>query len=135
MQSCVPFLESICFEDHRQQIAPAIISEICQRLLFLEKVGVSYLTLNRPADTLSGGETQRVRLATAIGGGLTNVCYVLDEPTVGLHQRDNQRLIAAIQELRQQGNSMVIVEHDETMIRAADHVIDVGPGAGLWAAG
>ena len=125
-----PFLESICFEDHRQQIAPAIISEICQRLLFLEKVGVSYLTLNRPADTLSGGETQRVRLATAIGGGLTNVCYVLDEPTVGLHQRDNQRLIAAIQELRQQGNSMVIVEHDETMIRAADHVIDVGPGAG-----
>ncbi len=125
-----PFFESLRFEDHRQEIAPSIVTEICKRLMFLEKVGVSYLTLGRPADSLSGGETQRVRLATAIGGGLTNVCYVLDEPTVGLHPRDNQRLIAAIQELQQQGNSMVVVEHDESMIRAADHVIDVGPGAG-----
>ncbi|MCH2178649.1 MAG: excinuclease ABC subunit UvrA [Mariniblastus sp.] len=126
-----PFFESLQFDDHRQEIAEPIIDEICKRLLFLEKVGVSYLTLNRPADSLSGGETQRVRLATSIGGGLTNVCYILDEPSIGLHQRDNDRLISAIQELRHQGNSMVVVEHDEAMIRAADHVIDVGPGAGV----
>ncbi|MCH2183107.1 MAG: excinuclease ABC subunit UvrA [Mariniblastus sp.] len=124
------FLGSVTFEDHRQQVAPALIDEICKRLRFLEKVGVAYLTLNRSADSLSGGETERVRLATAIGGGLANVCYVLDEPTVGLHPRDNQRLIAAIQELQAQGNSVVIVEHDETMIRSADYLIDVGPGAG-----
>ncbi|MEE2825717.1 MAG: excinuclease ABC subunit UvrA [Planctomycetota bacterium] len=124
------FLESVSFKDHRQQVAGGVIDEICKRLRFLEKVGVAYLTLNRSADSLSGGETERVRLATAIGGGLANVCYVLDEPTVGLHPRDNERLISAIQELQAQGNSVVIVEHDETMIRSADHLIDVGPGAG-----
>ena len=124
------FLGSVSFEDHRQQVAPGLIDEFLISLSLLFNFVVAYLTLNRPADSLSGGETERVRLATAIGGGLANVCYILDEPTVGLHPRDNQRLIAAIQELQAQGNSIVIVEHDETMIRTADHVIDVGPGAG-----
>ncbi|MEX2113350.1 MAG: excinuclease ABC subunit UvrA [Pirellulales bacterium] len=108
-----------------------IWQEIEQRLQYMENVGVEYLTLNRPADTLSGGELQRVRLATGIGSGLVGVCYVLDEPSIGLHQRDNQRLIDAVRRLQLLGNTVLVVEHDEAIMRAADWLIDMGPGAGL----
>jgi excinuclease ABC subunit A len=112
-------------------IAEPILRELDRRLEFLMRVGVDYLTLDRPADTLSGGEMQRVRLATAIGSGLVGTCYVLDEPSIGLHPRDNARLIAALRDLQQQGNSVLVVEHDDAMMLAADHLIDIGPGAGL----
>jgi excinuclease ABC subunit A len=108
-----------------------IAGEIRNRLAFLSKVGLDYITLNRPADTLSGGELQRVRLTTGIGSGLVGVCYVLDEPSIGLHPRDNQRLIDAIRQLQQQGNTVLVVEHDQEMMRQADRLIDMGPGAGL----
>jgi len=107
-----------------------VFKEIDNRLTFLESVGLSYLSLNREASTLSGGENQRIRLATQIGSGLTGVLYILDEPSIGLHQRDNQRLIETIQRLRDLGNSVVVVEHDEETIRAADYLVDFGPGAG-----
>ena len=107
-----------------------VLREIVKRLQFLLDVGLDYLTLDRPAATLSGGEMQRIRLATQIGSGLTGVLYVLDEPTIGLHPRDNERLIATLKELRDRGNTVVIVEHDEEMMRAADYIIDLGPGAG-----
>ncbi len=124
------FFKSISFDDQRSVIAQPLLAAIIARLQFLVEVGVSYLTLGRSADTLSGGEHQRVRLGTSIGTGLTNVCYILDEPSIGLHQRDNDRLIGSITALKAAGNSMVVVEHDESIIRAADYVIDVGPGAG-----
>ncbi len=108
-----------------------MIREIRARLGFLNNVGLSYLSLDRGADTLSGGESQRIRLASQIGSGLTGVMYVLDEPSIGLHQRDNERLIGTLRHLRDLGNSVLVVEHDEDMIRAADHVIDMGPGAGV----
>jgi excinuclease ABC subunit A len=111
-------------------IAKPIIDELVLRLEFLSKVGLDYLTLDRSADTLSGGEMQRVRLASSIGSGLVGVCYVLDEPSIGLHQRDNQRLIDALRDLQQLGNSVIVVEHDEAMMRAADLLIDMGPLAG-----
>ncbi len=114
-----------------EPIGRPTVEEIDKRLRFLEHVGVEYLTLDRPADTLSGGELQRVRLATGIGSGLVGVCYILDEPSIGLHQRDNQRLIDALRHLQQQGNTVLVVEHDEAMMRSADHLIDLGPGAGL----
>jgi excinuclease ABC subunit A len=117
-------------EDDRAAIAEPLIEAIRQRLNFLNQVGVGYLALDRAANTLSGGEYQRVRLATSIGTGLTNVCYVLDEPSIGLHPRDNQKLIESIQSLKHSGNTVVVVEHDEAMIRAADHIIDIGPEAG-----
>jgi len=112
-------------------IAARVINEIRQRLKFLNDVGLNYLSLDRSADTLSGGEAQRIRLASQIGSGLTGVMYVLDEPSIGLHQRDNDRLIATLQHLRDLGNTVLVVEHDEDMIRTADHVIDMGPGAGV----
>jgi excinuclease ABC subunit A len=112
-------------------IAARVINEIRQRLKFLNDVGLNYLSLDRSADTLSGGEAQRIRLASQIGSGLTGVMYVLDEPSIGLHQRDNDRLIATLQHLRDLGNTVLVVEHDEDMIRCADHVIDMGPGAGV----
>ena len=112
-------------------IAARVINEIRQRLKFLNDVGLNYLSLDRSADTLSGGESQRIRLASQIGSGLTGVMYVLDEPSIGLHQRDNDRLIATLQHLRDLGNTVLVVEHDEDMIRTADHVIDMGPGAGV----
>ncbi len=115
--------------DH-QQIAKPILAEIIRRLEFLLRVGTEYLTLDRPADTLSGGERQRVRLATGIGSGLVGVLYLLDEPSIGLHPRDNDRLIAALRDLEQQGNTVVVVEHDEALMRASDYLIDMGPGAG-----
>ncbi len=124
------FFESLELTGDRSLIAEPIVKEIVHRLNFLQKVGVGYLTLGRSAKSLSGGEHQRVRLASSIGTGLTSVCFVLDEPSIGLHQRDNDRLIAAIRDLQIAGNSVIVVEHDEAMIRAADHVIDIGPGAG-----
>ncbi|WP_320677692.1 excinuclease ABC subunit UvrA [Prochlorococcus sp. MIT 1300] len=113
------------------QIADLVLKEIRMRLLFLLDVGLDYLTLDRPAMTLSGGEAQRIRLATQIGAGLTGVLYVLDEPSIGLHQRDNDRLLATLKRLRDLGNTLVVVEHDEETIRAADYVVDIGPGAGI----
>jgi excinuclease ABC subunit A len=114
----------------QRAVAAPIRSEVTKRLEFLGRVGVSYLTLDRSADSLSGGEFQRVRLATSIGSGLVGVCYVLDEPSIGLHRADHDRLIACLRQLQQQGNTVVIVEHDEATMRAADRLIDVGPGAG-----
>ena len=124
------FFANLKFIKRDQPIATPLLNEIRHRLEFLIKVGVDYLTLDRPADTLSGGELQRVRLATSIGSGLVGVCYVLDEPSIGLHQRDNQRLIDALRDLQRQGNTVLVVEHDEAMMREADRLIDVGPGAG-----
>ena len=114
----------------KAEIARKIVHEIATRLAFLNDVGLPYLSLARSAETLSGGEAQRIRLASQIGSGLTGVMYVLDEPSIGLHQRDNERLIGTLRRLRDLGNSVLVVEHDEDMIRAADHVIDMGPGAG-----
>ncbi|MEM9898528.1 MAG: excinuclease ABC subunit UvrA [Pseudomonadota bacterium] len=114
-----------------KQIAVRILKEIRERLLFLNKVGLDYLTLSRASGTLSGGESQRIRLASQIGSGLTGVLYVLDEPSIGLHQRDNDRLLETLQRLRDLGNSVLVVEHDEDAIRTADHVVDIGPGAGV----
>ena len=116
---------------HRATIADKIIAEIGERLRFLVNVGLDYLTLDRSAETLSGGEAQRIRLASQIGAGLVGVMYVLDEPSIGLHQRDNQRLLSTLARLRDLGNTVIVVEHDEEAIRAADHVVDMGPGAGI----
>jgi excinuclease ABC subunit A len=124
------FFAAMAWNEVEAPIAAPLVSEIEGRLRFLHKVGVEYLTLDRAADTLSGGELQRVRLATCIGSGLVGVCYVLDEPSIGLHPKDNDRLIAALRDLQQQGNTVVVVEHDEAIMRAADWLIDVGPGAG-----
>ena len=115
----------------KAEIAGKVVREIATRLTFLNDVGLNYLSLDRSAETLSGGEAQRIRLASQIGSGLTGVMYVLDEPSIGLHQRDNDRLIATLQHLRDIGNSVIVVEHDEDMIRAADHCVDMGPGAGV----
>src|SRR5690606_31040442 len=104
---------------------------IRERLGFLNNVGLDYLTLSRNAGTLSGGESQRIRLASQIGSGLTGVLYVLDEPSIGLHQRDNDRLLGTLKSLRDQGNTVLVVEHDEEAVRAADYVLDIGPGAGV----
>src|SRR5678809_583277 len=116
---------------HKAAIADKIVKEIVSRLNFLNNVGLDYLSLDRSAETLSGVEAQRIRLASQIGSGLTGVMYVLDEPSIGLHQRDNERLIGTLFHLRDIGNSVIVVEHDEEAIRAADHVIDMGPGAGV----
>ncbi|MHB9049508.1 MAG: excinuclease ABC subunit UvrA, partial [Pirellulales bacterium] len=124
------FFGGLEFDEEDSPIARPIEREIAVRLEFLNRVGLGYLTLDRPADTLSGGELQRVRLATGIGSGLVGVCYVLDEPTIGLHQRDNQRLIDALRNLQEQGNTVIVVEHDEAVMRQSDHLIDMGPGAG-----
>ena len=108
-----------------------MLKEIRERLGFLDKVGLPYLTLARDSGTLSGGESQRIRLASQIGSGLTGVLYVLDEPSIGLHQRDNDRLLETLRNLRDLGNTVIVVEHDEDAIRSADHLIDMGPGAGV----
>ncbi|MBY0398105.1 MAG: excinuclease ABC subunit UvrA, partial [Thermoleophilia bacterium] len=123
-------MDDLGLSDTRALIATRIVQEVIERLRFLEDVGVGYLTLERAAGTLSGGEAQRIRLATQIGSGLVGVLYILDEPSIGLHQRDNRRLIGTLERLRDQGNTVLVVEHDEDMIRSADHVIDMGPGAG-----
>jgi len=124
------YFASLDLDIERVQIAEQILREIRHRLTFMENVGLGYITLNRTSATLSGGEAQRIRLATQVGSGLVGVCYVLDEPTIGLHQRDNERLIQTLFHLRDMDNTVIVVEHDEATIRAADHVIDMGPGAG-----
>src|SRR5688572_20368545 len=124
------FFKDMKLEGSRAQIAERIVREIANRLEFLVDVGLEYLSLDRSAETLSGGEGQRIRLASQIGSGLTGVMYVLDEPSIGLHQRDNARLIETLKRLRDLGNSVIVVEHDEEAIRSADHVVDMGPGAG-----
>ena len=113
-----------------REIAERVLKEINERLRFLVDVGLDYLSLNRPAGTLSGGEAQRIRLATQIGSGLVGVLYVLDEPSIGLHQRDNHRLIETLVRLRDLGNTLIVVEHDEDTINLADWIVDIGPGAG-----
>jgi excinuclease ABC subunit A len=129
--SCIRFFRDLTLTDKEAEIAKQILKEIDARLDFLEKVGLSYLTLSRNAGTLSGGEAQRIRLATQIGSNLMGVLYVLDEPSIGLHQKDNQKLIDTLRRLRDLGNTLVVVEHDEDTIRSADHVVDMGPGAGM----
>jgi excinuclease ABC subunit A len=124
------YFDTVRFTGAKKEIAGKIIKEIGSRLHFLVNVGLDYLSLDRSADTLSGGESQRIRLASQIGSGLTGVMYVLDEPSIGLHQRDNDRLIGTLKHLRDLGNSVIVVEHDEDAIRAADFIVDMGPGAG-----
>ena len=124
------YLGELTLSDRERAIAGQVLKEINQRLRFLLDVGLDYLTLSRSAGSLSGGEAQRIRLATQIGSGLTGVLYVLDEPSIGLHQRDNRRLIETLLKLRDLGNTLIVVEHDEDTIRSADHVVDIGPGAG-----
>ncbi len=128
---CISFFSDLSLTRKEQEIAEQVLKEIQSRLSFLERVGLSYLTLSRTAGTLSGGEAQRIRLATQIGSNLMGVLYVLDEPSIGLHQRDNNKLITTLQQLRDLGNTLIVVEHDEDTIRSADYVIDMGPGAGL----
>ncbi|AKB47863.1 Excinuclease ABC subunit A [Methanosarcina sp. Kolksee] len=128
---CIRFFENVELSEKEKEIAKQVLKEIRSRLGFLEHVGLGYLTLSRGAGTLSGGEAQRIRLATQIGSNLMGVLYVLDEPSIGLHQRDNERLIQTLQTLRDLGNTLIVVEHDEDTIRAADYVFDIGPGAGV----
>jgi excinuclease ABC subunit A len=131
IRRAVAFFEALNLPGHRGEVATKIVKEISERLNFLVNVGLDYLTLNRSADTLSGGEAQRIRLASQVGAGLVGVMYVLDEPSIGLHQRDNQRLLDTLLHLRDLGNTVIVVEHDEDAIRLADHVVDIGPGAGV----
>jgi len=125
------FFASLTLTEFQQKIAGDVIKEIRSRLRFLRNVGLDYLTLDRESGTLSGGEAQRIRLATQIGAGLVGVLYILDEPSIGLHQRDNEKLLATLKGLRDLGNSVLVVEHDEETIRSADYVVDLGPGAGI----
>ena len=125
------FLDSVQFSEKQAMIAESILREIRSRLRFLQDVGLQYLTLSRSASTLSGGESQRIRLATQIGSSLMGVIYILDEPSIGLHQRDNAKLLKTLCRLRDLGNTLIVVEHDEDTMRAADHIIDIGPGAGV----
>ena len=131
LADCLAYFEGLQLKGAKADIADKVVREIRARLRFLNDVGLNYLSLDRSADTLSGGEAQRIRLASQIGSGLSGVMYVLDEPSIGLHQRDNERLIGTLKHLRDLGNSVLVVEHDEDMIRAADHVVDMGPGAGV----
>ncbi|HYN58020.1 MAG TPA: excinuclease ABC subunit UvrA [Rubrivivax sp.] len=131
LAECLAYFEGLQLQGAKAEIADKIVREIRSRLKFLNDVGLNYLSLDRSADTLSGGEAQRIRLASQIGSGLTGVMYVLDEPSIGLHQRDNARLIGTLKRLRDLGNSVLVVEHDEDMILAADHVVDMGLGAGV----
>ncbi len=130
LRKAVDFFDSLVLTDREQTIAAPIVKEIRERLAFLIDVGLDYLQLMRPAATLAGGEAQRIRLATQIGSGLVGVLYILDEPSIGLHQRDNRRLVETLLRLRDLGNTLIVVEHDEETIRVADYVVDIGPGAG-----
>ncbi len=131
LRDCLDYFKDLELTGAKRDIAERVIKEIVARLKFLNDVGLDYLSLDRSADTLSGGEAQRIRLASQIGSGLTGVMYVLDEPSIGLHQRDNDRLIATLKHLRDIGNSVLVVEHDEDAIRTADYIVDMGPGAGV----
>ena len=128
---CADYFEQLSLVGRQGEIAEKIVKEIRQRFNFLVDVGLNYLSLNRSADTLSGGEAQRIRLASQIGAGLVGVMYILDEPSIGLHQRDNERLLKTLVRLRDLGNTVIVVEHDEDAIASADHIIDIGPGAGI----
>jgi excinuclease ABC subunit A len=130
IEAAAKYIAKLELTDQQRTIAGEVVREITSRLQFLVEVGLGYLTLNRESGTLSGGEAQRIRLATQIGSGLAGVLYVLDEPSIGLHQRDNARLLVTLRRLRDLGNSVIVVEHDEETIRAADHILDLGPGAG-----
>lgn len=129
IKEALTYYENIELTEQDAQIAHLILKEITSRLAFLNNVGLDYLTLNRSSGTLSGGEAQRIRLATQIGSRLSGVLYVLDEPSIGLHQRDNDRLIHTLQEMRDLGNTLIVVEHDEDTMIAADYLVDIGPGA------
>ena len=131
LRDCLEFFEKLTLKGSKKEIADRVVKEIISRLKFLNNVGLDYLSLDRSADTLSGGEAQRIRLASQIGSGLTGVMYVLDEPSIGLHQRDNDRLIDTLKHLRDIGNSVLVVEHDEDAIRTADYIVDMGIGAGV----
>lgn len=131
LKECFSYFDNLKLVGSKQHIAEKIINEIKNRVYFLNNVGLNYLSLSRTADTLSGGEAQRIRLASQIGSGLTGVLYVLDEPSIGLHQRDNDRLLDTLKNLRDLGNTVIVVEHDEEAIMSADYVIDIGPGAGV----
>jgi len=131
IERCLAFFEQLELQGRKGEIATKIVKEVFERLTFLVNVGLDYLTLQRQADTLSGGEAQRIRLASQIGAGLVGVMYILDEPSIGLHQRDNARLLATLTRLRDLGNTVIVVEHDEEAIRTADWVVDMGPGAGV----
>ena len=131
VEESIKFFENLTLSPSEEKIACQLLKEINSRLKFLKNVGLDYLTLERPAETLSGGEAQRIRLATQIGSSLTGVMYILDEPSIGLHQRDNQKLIDTLTYLRDQGNTVIVVEHDEQTLRTADFLIDIGPGAGI----
>ena len=130
IKELIKFYSSIKLTEEQKQIANLVLKEINERLSFLSNVGLEYLTLNRSAGTLSGGEAQRIRLATQIGSHLTGVLYVLDEPSIGLHQKDNEKLIKSMQEMRDLGNTLIVVEHDTDTMMACDHLVDIGPGAG-----
>lgn len=130
ISKAIPFFQALQLSDQQAKIARPILKEILDRLTFMKNVGVEYLTLSRSARTLSGGEAQRIRLATQIGSNLSGVMYVLDEPSIGLHQRDNDRLISSLKTMRDLGNTLIVVEHDEDTMRAADYIVDIGPGAG-----
>ena len=131
IKHALTFFENLQLTGKKGEIAAKILKEVIERLQFLVNVGLDYLTLDRSAETLSGGEAQRIRLASQIGAGLVGVMYILDEPSIGLHQRDNQRLLNTLTHLRDLGNTVIVVEHDEEAIRAADHIVDIGPGAGV----
>lgn len=129
--TAIEYFKNLNLSDTDRMIGERVLKEIIERLTFLNSVGLEYLTLSRSASTLSGGESQRIRLATQIGSSLMGVLYILDEPSIGLHQRDNDKLIATLQRLRDLGNTLIVVEHDEDTMRAADHIVDIGPGAGI----
>ena len=130
VKQALEFTEQLHLEGNMAVVAEQIVKEIKSRLRFLTDVGLGYLTLSRAAGTLSGGESQRIRLATQIGSSLMGVLYILDEPSIGLHQRDNDKLLATLKKLRDLGNTLIVVEHDEDTMREADFIVDVGPGAG-----
>ena len=126
------FFNSVKLSEQEEMIAKPILKEVRDRLTFLINVGLDYLTLSRSAGTLSGGEAQRIRLATQIGSNLSGVMYILDEPSIGLHQRDNDRLISSLKKMRDLGNSLIVVEHDDETMKQADYLVDMGPGAGVY---
>ncbi len=134
ISDCADFLREMKLDAREKKIAERVLKEVNERLKFLVDVGLDYLSLNRAAGTLSGGEAQRIRLATQIGSGLVGVLYVLDEPSIGLHQRDNHRLIETLVRLRDMGNTLIVVEHDEDTIKVADWVVDIGPAPASTAA-
>ncbi|EQC80548.1 Excinuclease ABC subunit A [Enterococcus sp. HSIEG1] len=130
INNALSFVEKLTLSEQEKMIAKPIVKEVDDRLSFLRNVGLDYLTLSRASGTLSGGEAQRIRLATQIGSNLSGVLYILDEPSIGLHQRDNDRLLDSLRKMRDLGNTLIVVEHDEDTMRSADYLIDVGPGAG-----